>query len=333
MRPFILAAAMLAVFLPAPARAEIQVVASIVPVHSLAAGVMEGVGAPHLLVPGSASPHAFAMRPSDARRLEQAQVVFWIGPAFETFLGRPLKALARDARVVALIDAEGVKRLPFREGGPWEAHTHGGGGEKTSDAHGHGHSHGHEVMDGHIWLDPHNAIAMTRAIAATLGSADPANRVRYKANATRLAARIETLDGQLAATLAPAKGKPYIVFHDAYQYFETRYGLTPAGSITVSPEMSPGAKRLSEIRARIAGERAICVFAEPQFEPRLIAPLVQGTQARTASLDPEGARVDPGPDAYFALMSNMAGDLTRCLSGPARESCEGNTSHGGCGPS
>lgn len=304
MRPFILAAAMLAVFLSDPARAEVQVVASIVPVHSLVAGVMEGMGAPHLLVPGSASPHTFAMRPSDARRLERAQVVFWIGPTLETFLRRPLTALARDAQVVALVEAEAVKRLPFREGGLWEAHAH----EAT-------HEHQHEGIDGHIWLDPRNAAAMTKAIAAALSRADPANRARYAANAARVVARIEALDRRLAAALAPAKGKPYVVFHDAYHYLEARYGLTPAGSITVSPEMSPGARRLSEIRERIAGERAVCVFAEPQFEPRLVESLVQGTQARTASLDPEGARVTPGPDAYFTLMTNIADNLARCLSG------------------
>lgn len=156
---------------------------------------------------------------------------------------------------------------------------------------------------------------MTGAIAAALGRADPANRARYEANAARLVARIEALDARLMAALAPAKGKPYIVFHDAYQYLESRYGLTPAGSITVSPELSPGARRLSEIRARIAGAQAICVFAEPQFEPRLVASLVQGTQAKTSSLDPEGGRVAPGPDAYFQVMTRIADSLTGCLSG------------------
>lgn len=310
MRMFILAAAALIVSLSGPARAELQVVASIVPVHSLAAAVMDGAGKPHLLVPGKASPHTFAMRPSDARRLEQAQAVFWIGPMLESFLDRPLKALARDAQVVALAGAEGVRTLPFREGGPWEAHAHGG----EAGAHG-GHDHAHEVIDGHIWLDPRNAAAMTKAIARVLGQLDPANKGRYEANAARAVARIETLDKRLADTLSPVQGKPYIVFHDAYQYFEARYGLTPAGSITVSPEISPGAKRLVEIRARVAQDRAICVFSEPQFEPRLVATLVQGTQAKTAALDPEGARVSPGPGAYFDLMRNLGDDLTRCLIG------------------
>jgi len=170
-------------------------------------------------------------------------------------------------------------------------------------------------MTGHIWLDPPNAIAMTRAIAATLGSADPANRVRYEANATRLAARIETLDGQLAAALAPVQNTPYIVFHDAYQYFDTRYGLHPAGSITVSPQLSRGARRLVEIRERIRADKAVCVFTEPQFEPKLVRTVVDGTGARVATLDPLGARLKPGPDAYFQLLRNLAKDLTACLGG------------------
>lgn len=310
MRMFILAAAIFIVSLSGPAHGEVRVVASIMPVHSLAAAVMDGVGKPHLLVPGKASPHTFAMRPSDARRLEQAQAVFWVGPMLESFLDRPLEALARDAQVVALIGAAGVRTLPFRDGGPWEAHAHGG----EAAAHG-GHVHAHEAIDGHIWLDPRNAAAMTKAIAHTLGQVDPANKERYEANAARVVARIETLDKHLADTLSPVKGKPYIVFHDAYQYFEARYGLTPAGSITVSPEIGPGAKRLVEIRARVARDRPICVFSEPQFEPRLVSTLIQGTQAKTAALDPEGALVEPGPGAYSDLMKNLAADLTRCLLG------------------
>jgi zinc transport system substrate-binding protein len=321
MRLVILAAAALAVSLSLPARAEIPVVASIVPVHSLVAGVMEGVGTPHLLVPGGASPHSFALRPSDARKLEQAKAVFWIGPSLETFLERPIDALARKAEVVALIDADGVKRLPFREGGPWEAHEDeaekAAPGKEAAhkDSHGHEHGHTHEGTDGHAWLDPQNAIAMTKAIAQTLGHADPANKARYEANAARAIARLQALDTALAVTLAPAKGKPYIVFHDAYQYFEARYGLTPAGSITVSPEVSPGAKRLVEIRDRIRKAAAICVFAEPQFEPKLVRTAIQGTDARAAALDPLGARLAPGPDAYVRLLESLTADLTACLKG------------------
>jgi zinc transport system substrate-binding protein len=294
-------------------------------VHSLVAGVMEGAGTPHLLVPGGATPHSFALRPSDARRLEQAAAVFWIGPSLETFLERPVAALARKATVVALIDADGVTRLPFREGGPWDAHDDdaekaaSGKEAAPKDGHGHGHGHehehAHEGADGHAWLDPRNAMAMARAIARTLGQADPANKARYDANAARLVSRLQGLDAALATTLAPAKGRPYIVFHDAYQYFEARYGLTPAGSITVSPEVTPGAKRLAEIRARIKKASAVCVFAEPQFEPKLVRTVIQGTDARTATLDPLGAQLPPGPDAYFRLLQDLANDLRSCLKG------------------
>jgi zinc transport system substrate-binding protein len=326
MRLVILAAAALAVSLSAPARAEIQVVASIVPVHSLVAGVMEGMGTPYLLVPGGASPHAFALRPSDARRLEQAKAVFWIGPSLESFLERSVRALARKAEVVALIDADGLKRLPFREGGPWEPDVHEdekdtahkGEHAKETD-HGHDrdkeHGHAHEGFDGHVWLDPQNAIAMTRTIAQELGHADPANKARYDANAARVVARLRSLDATLAETLAPAKGKPYIVVHDGYQYLEARYGLTPAGSITVSPEVSPGAKRLAEIRSRIKKEAALCVFAEPEFEPKLVKTVIQGTDARAATLDLLGGQLAPGPEAYFELMQKLAADLTACLKG------------------
>lgn len=322
MRPFILAAAALAVSLTAslsaPARAEIQVVASILPVHSLVAGVMDGVGTPYLLVPGGASPHSFALRPSDARRLERAGAVFWIGPELETFLERPLDALARKATVVALIDAPGVTQLPYRAGGPWEpdADEHEKDGKhEAAPGKEAAHGHDHHGTDGHAWLDPRNAVAMTAAIATALGRADPANRARYEANAARAIAKLQALDGAIARTLAPVKGRPYIVFHDGYQYFEKRYGLAPAGSITVSPEQSPGARRLVAIRSRIRNEGAVCVFAEPQFEPKLVATVTEGTGARSATLDPLGAALAPGPGAYGALMKNLARDLTACLNG------------------
>jgi zinc transport system substrate-binding protein len=303
-----------------------KVVVSILPLHSLVAGLMKGVGEPHLLVPGGASPHSFSMRPSDARRLEEAQAVFWVGPNIETFLTRPLNALARKARVVAMAKVDGVVLLPIREGGSWDAHDHDHdeGKEKEghedgrhSDAHDKGHDHGHghgdDVKDTHVWLDPINAIAFVRAAASTLTEADPDNKERYAANLVAVEKRLRALDETLRVRTAPMKGKPYIVFHDAYHYFEDRYGLTPAGSITISPELSPGAKRLIEIRGRIKKEGALCVFAEPQFEPKLIRTVVSGTGARTGTLDPLGAQLTPGPDAYFQLLENLSNSLSACL--------------------
>lgn len=344
MRIFVISALVLVVLLSGarPGRAQeppaITVVASIQPVHSLVAGVMEGVGTPYLLVPGGASPHSFALRPSAAKRIEQARAIFWIGPSLETFLERPLNALAQKAAVVALVEIDGVTRLPVREGGPWEAHEHhGAASEDHGEAHAdeadhhrepqahrdethageHGDEHQHGDWNPHVWLDPQNAVVFVDAIARTLARADPANGNTYARNAKRLTDRLQALDAALRRTLAPVRDKPYIVFHDAYQYFETRYGLHPAGSITVSPALSPGARRLVAIRDRIRSEQALCVFAEPQFEPKLVRTAVQGTGARTATLDPLGARLEAGPDAYFQLMRNLASDLTGCLLGPS----------------
>lgn len=286
------------------AAAEPRVVASILPVHSLVAGVMAGVGEPHLIVRGAGSPHTYALKPSDARALEQAELVFWIGPVYETFLDRPLKGLRRP-RVVALIDAPGVVRLPAREGGPWADHEHEGG---------HGPAAAEEI-DGHLFLDPMNAGALAGAIAAALTRADPANGARYQANAADVISRLDALDKQLKATLDPWRDRPFLVFHDAYQYLEARYGLSAVGSITVSPDRRPGAKRLSQLRRRIAETKAGCVFSEPQFEPTLVRTLLEGTAARTGVLDPLGASEKPGPEAYFTMMRKLAQAFAGCLAG------------------
>jgi zinc transport system substrate-binding protein len=355
-----------------------DVIASIKPVHSLVAGVMGEVGAPDLLVRGGASPHGFTLRPSDARRLEQADLVLWVGPQLETFLPRTLDTLSGDAMQIRLIDAEGLALWPVREGGAWEGHAHDHSSEHADDDHdhdhssehagddhdhdhssehadddhdhGHGDDHDHETadhahddghdddhahgeaaeaghdhahddgqghdaaLDGHIWLDPDNARAMVTAIADALGSVDPANADTYAANAQALDAEIAALDGDLAARLAPVADRPFVVFHDAYRALEEHYGLNAVGSITVSPELRPGAARLVEIRERIAALDAVCVFAEPQFPPDLVDTVTEGLDARSGTLDPLGAELEPGTGLYADLMSGLARDLVACLS-------------------
>jgi zinc transport system substrate-binding protein len=165
----------------------------------------------------------------------------------------------------------------------------------------------------HIWLDPINAKAMVSAIAAALGDADPGRAAVYAANAERLRARLDRLDAELAADLAPVAGRRYVVFHDAYRYFEKRYRLSPAGAITVNPARQPGARTVRAIRSRIIDLGAVCVFGEPQFEPALVATVIEGTPARPAVLDPLGADLEPGVDAYFTLMRNLAKSLVGCL--------------------
>lgn len=294
-------------FAQAPGAEPPQVVASVKPLHSLTAAVMRGVGTPHLLVQGAASPHAFALKPSDARALARADLIVWVGPELETFLRKPLDALAGKARSLELIRAPGVQTVRMREGGAWEAHDHGPGD--------HGHSHAHGGPDGHIWLDPVNAKAMAAAIAGALVEIDPANAATYRANLADLTARLDALDAELRWTLEPVRTRPFIVFHDAYHYLERRYGLNAAGAITVSPEVRPGAARLSALRARIAELGAVCVFAEPQFEPSLVRTVADGTTARTGVLDPEGAAIPDGPDLYFALLRFNAQALVDCLGG------------------
>ncbi|TKT69136.1 zinc ABC transporter substrate-binding protein ZnuA [Aquamicrobium sp. LC103] len=299
---------------PGSAHALDGVVASIKPVHSLVSAVMEGVGEPTLIVRGTGSEHVYSLRPSDAAALEQASVIFWVGHEMETFLDNPIKTLGGGAKVVALEDTRGLVKLKFREGGPFEAHDHGDGhGHDDGHDHEHDHGHHHGEHDLHFWLDPDNAKLMLDEIERTLAEADPDNAERYTANAAAYATRIDELSTEIEAELGPVKDRPVVVFHDAYQYFETKFGLNVVGSITVSPEVMPGAQRVSEIKAKIEELDAACVFAEPQFEPRLVSVVTEGTNAKTGVLDPLGADLTDGPELYLGLIRDMAGSLKDCL--------------------
>ncbi|RUM08452.1 zinc ABC transporter substrate-binding protein [Rhizobium chutanense] len=293
------------------------VVTSIKPVHSLVSAIMQGVGEPQLIVDGAASPHTYNLKPSNARALQDAKVIFWVGPGLEAFLEKPLQALGSDASVVELDNAPDLTKLPFREGGAFEPHDDGDAAEHEKASDGHDHAadeHDHGAFDTHLWLDPMNAKAMAMMITTTLVAADPANALTYQANAKALDDKLTALDKELAATVAPVKAKPFIVFHDAYQYFEHRYGIRVAGSITVSPETIPGAERVSEIHRKVGELGATCVFAEPQFEPRLIDVVIEGTRAKSGVLDPEAATLKAGPDLYFTLMRGIADSMKACLS-------------------
>lgn len=271
-----------------------QVLATIKPVHALVAAVMGR--SPELLIQGAQSEHAYALKPSDARRIESARLIFEIGPDLETYLERPLATLAPHATVVVLERAPGVRLLPARRGGLWEDGSDGDG-----------------PTDPHIWLDPENAIAMTRAIAAALSRADPARAPLYAVNARRQIAMLAALERELAARLAPLRGRPYIVFHDGYQYFERRFGLASVGAVTVAPDRPIGPRRVSLLRARIAQGGIACVFREPQFPPALIATLVEGSRTRTGVLDPLGAALAPGPGLYAKLLRGLDESLATCL--------------------
>lgn len=302
-------------FLSTTAMAAPSVVASIKPVHSLVSAVMAGVGEPTLIVKGSASPHTYALRPSDAGALEAADIVFWTGHGMELFLGDALDTLATGATVVELADAPGITLLPVREGGAFEAHAHDEAGHEDEHAHDadeHDHDE-HGEGDMHFWLDPQNAKLMVTQIATTLAEADPENATAYQANAEAELVRLDALEAELAAMLAPVADKPFIVFHDAYQYFEARFGLNLAGSVTVTPDTMPGAARIDELKARLAELGVTCVFAEPNFEPTIISAITEGTPAKAGVLDPEGGALTEGVDLYPDLLRGLAISLVDCL--------------------
>jgi len=290
--------------------AEPRVVASIKPIHALVAGVMQGVGAPRLLAPGGASPHDYSLRPSDARAIAEADVVFWVGPELEGFLVKPLDNAKDKVRSVALLDAPEVTVWPLRQGGAWETHDHG----HAADDHDHAHDR-QAGRDPHLWLDPVNAAAMVRRIVAVLSEIDPLHRADYQHNGAMLIERLDRLNQQLAAGLASIQTRPYIVFHDAYQYFERRYGLDAVGSIVLHPEQRPSARRVAEIQDRIGTLGVRCVFSEPQFQPALIATVIGDSGARQGVFDPLGAELSAGPDAYFLLLSTLSDALRNCLGG------------------
>ena len=316
------------------AMADIKVVTSIKPVHSLVSGVMVGVGVPSLIIDGAGSPHTYSLKPSQAKQLQDAKLVFWMGDELETFLEGPIENIAQNATAIKLIDAHGLKKIKFREGGMFDDHGHDDHDEhdheKHDDHHDEKHAkkkhddhedhdghddHGHGVFDPHVWLDPVNAKAIVHEIEEALVKADPEHASTYEANAHKMMDKIDSLTAELREELEPVHEKGFIVFHDAYQYFEQRFDMAAIGSITVSPEVMPGAERVSELREKISDSSATCVFSEPQFEPKLVGILVEGTGARTGVLDPLGATLAKGPDLYFQLIRNMASSLKKCLSG------------------
>lgn len=283
-----------------------DVVVTIKPIHSLVARVMEGVGAPLLLVDGGASPHSFSLRPSQVQAIDAADVFIRVSERLEPFTGKLVRALPERVELVTLVDAPGVRLLDQRQNGSFERDEHEGHALHPAASE-------HATADSHIWLDPDNARAIGNYVASVLGARFPEHAARFKANAERLNADIEALTAELSETTQPLRHKPFVVFHDAYQYFDRRFDLDAVGSITVSPDVQPSAKRLIELRSRIRELNAVCVFAEPLFQPRLVAVLTEGTDARSGTLDPEGLSLTAGPQLYFALMRNLASGLKACL--------------------
>ena len=299
--------------LAAPVSAMDNIVVSIKPIHSLVASITKGIGEPFLILQRQASPHTYSLRPSEAKKLHNAKAVFWIGEELENFLVKPLETLGRRARIVTLSKSSGLTRLEFRKAIQFKSKK--GASQKSGDQN---HGHHHEKIDQHFWLDPVNAIAFSKKIEATLKNMDPANAQIYDSNANQLRVRLNKLQRETAAKLTPLREGRFYVFHDAYQYFERRFGLSARGAIIFHPDIPLSAKRVSQIQNSIKNTGTVCVFSEPQFNPKTVKLVTRGTAARLAILDPIGSALPAGPNLYFQLINNVSTSFEKCLSDERR---------------
>lgn len=311
-----------AVFLTSPAAlAEVRVLTSIKPLQLIAAAVQDGVGSPEVLLPPGASPHHYALRPSDVRRVREVTLLYWVGADLESFLPRVLAARSKPS--VAVQDLPGMHLRHFGDshaeddGHDDQAHDEYDEHEQESaDQHDHAHRPG--SLDAHLWLLPANARVIAAKMAADLSRADPANAPRYQANAKAFGARLEALDQRLQARLSGLSGragKPYFVFHEAYDYFEAAYGLEHAGVFSVASEVQPGARHVAAMRARLEQAGPACVFSEPPMRPRLAETLTAGLPVTLAELDTMGGALPVDAHGYESLLENLAGELAGCLEG------------------
>ena len=299
----------------APAFAEApRVVADIAPVQALVARVMAGAGAPEVLaiVPAGASPHGFSLRPSQAAAIEAAEIVVTVGAGLTPWLDGPLGTLAPEAARLTLTEVAGVTLHEAREavllGGDAGHEGHGAEGHGHAEPEGkHDHDHDHGPVDPHAWLDPLNAALWVDAIAEALAAADPAQAALYRANAAEARAEIASAEAEVRALLAPVAGRPYAVFHDAYQYFEARFAIAPVAAIALGDAADPGPQRVAAVRDAVAAAGVRCIFAEPQMNPALIATVAEGTGARTGTIDPLGGA------SYPETLRAMARDMAACL--------------------
>ena len=314
------------------ANAEVKVVTSIKPIHSLASYVMDGVGKPDVIVDGYNSPHGFSLKPSHAKMLENADLVIWIGEDLEAFLEKPLDTIAKKAKNIEVMDLKGIKKLKFREKNIFEGHDDHGHDEHKDEHKEHGHDehkdehkehghdehkehdghegHAHGEHDPHVWLDPMNAKVIVKEITKQLVQLDSKNSATYKANSKKALADIDKLTKNIKKDLS--KDLRFVVFHDAYQYFEKRFGIQVLGALTVNTDVMPGAEQLSEIREVIEHEKVNCIFSEPQFNPSIIKSIAKDTKVKTGILDPLGAKLDKGKNLYFDLLNNMASSFKGC---------------------
>lgn len=283
------------------AHAEVKVLTSIKPLQLIATAVQDGVAIPEVLLPPGASPHNYALRPSDVRKVQSVDLLYWIGPDMEGFLPRVLNG--RTLPSVAVQDLPGMKLRRFAE----DSHSH------AEDAYEHDHDHRPGSLDAHLWLSPINARVIAAKMAADLSAADPANAARYQSNLKAFDERLDALDLRLKKRLAGIEGKPYFVFHEAFDYFEDAYGLEHTGVFSVAAEVQPGAQHVAAMRARLQEVGKTCVFSEPPLRPRLAETLVAGLPVKLAELDALGGYTPATAQGYEQVMEKLGNDLAGCL--------------------
>ncbi len=288
-------------FVISSAQAEVRVLTSIKPLQLIAAAVQDGIAVPEVLLPPGASPHNYALRPSDVRKVQSVELLYWIGPDMESFLPRVLKG--RTLPSLAVQDLPGLKLRHFAE----DNHSHA----EEADEHDHDHRPG--SLDAHLWLSPVNARVIADRMAADLSAADPANAARYQSNVKAFDARLDALDARLKTRLAPIAGKPYFVFHEAFDYFEDAYGLKHAGVFSVAAEVQPGAQHVAAMRTRLQEVGKTCVFSEPPLRPRLAETLVAGLPVKLAELDALGGYTPASAQGYEQVLEKLGNDLAGCL--------------------
>ena len=303
------------------ANADIKVVASIKPIHSLASHLMHGVAKPDLIVDGYASPHGFALKPSHAKMLQNADIVFWVGEDLENFLEKPLDSIAKKAEKIELLEIKGLNKLKFRERNIFDDHDdHDDHAKKEDDHDDHDHKkkddhddhegHQHGEHDPHIWLDPINAKVILNEMVEHLIENDAKNASTYKSNLEKALKDIDKLTIEVMTDLNQSTSS--IVFHDAYQYFEKRFNVNVLGAFTVNTDVMPGAEKLAEIREVIEHDKVACIFSEPQFNPDIINAVAKDMDIKTGVLDPLGATLSPGKTLYFDLIKNMSKSFKGC---------------------
>ena len=308
--------AIFGLLLSGTASANVPKVVTDIPItHSLVTRVMAGIGMPDLIVDRGASPHEYSLRPSNAASLEVADLVFWISNGLTPWLDDALNTLARNAKVIELMDAKGATVLSFREGATFETHSH----QHKQDEDGHDeHKHDEDEhatgnVDPHGWLDPYNGRIWLDVIATALSKIDPTNSDIYFANATQAKADIDTVISELEATLAEFRGTNFIVYHDAYQYFEKRFDVLAAGSISLGDVSDPSPARIAEVRKKVEELGIICVFSEPQFNPELVRTVTDGVSVKTRVIDSLGTQFTLGPDFYLNVLRGIAQSMASCL--------------------